>query len=59
MPEIMRPGDTLLIGIPAGLVTAHLEDMKEKFREKFPGVEPVFLVGLQGAVIYRPEATDA
>lgn len=59
MPDVLRPGDKLIVGIPVGSTLETADRGKKDFAIKFPGCELVYIVGAVGMIIYRPEATDA
>ena len=54
MSELMRPGDTLIVGIPVGHHVPRIEEMKQRFRDLVPGCEIVYISGASGMTIYRP-----
>lgn len=59
MSEVMRPGDTLIVGIAPGFSIAQVQKMKVKFREMIPGCEIVYVAGATGMTIYRPNASGS
>ncbi len=50
----VRSGDTLLIRCNGPISEAHAETMKQKIRDRLPGVD-VLVIQADGFAVYRPE----
>jgi len=59
-PGLVRPGDTLIVSILEVLDDARREELVASIREHIPeSVKVLFLEGITGVAVYRPDAEAA
>lgn len=52
---VVRPGDTLIVRYDRTFNADEAQRVKDKLRERLPGVD-VLVIGCQQIAVYRPEA---
>ncbi len=56
---VVRPGDTLVVGLHTNTMTpAQYDLMRRRLEDALPGVKVVFITQVQTMTIYRPDQED-
>jgi hypothetical protein len=51
---IVRPGEALVLGVSRDAELDELAEMRERLRTLLPGVEVVFISGIEAMAVWRP-----